>query len=111
MPARARLHQTGFDAPLTVESFTPRAPGAGEVRVRIEACGVCHRDLIDRGGRFPWLQLPITPGHEAAGVVEAVGAEVSDLQVGDRVATLHRDHCGACDACARGATSLCPRAV
>jgi acryloyl-coenzyme A reductase len=110
-PKRVRLHQAGFETPLTVEPFQPPAPAAGQVRIAVEATAVCHRDLIDRGGRFPWLQLPITPGHEAAGVVEAVGPGVSTVKVGDRVATLHRDHCGVCPACARGDTSLCPAAM
>jgi acryloyl-coenzyme A reductase len=111
MPTRTRLRQAGFEEPLAIESFDLPEPGPGQVRIRVEACAVCHRDLIDRGGRFPWLQLPITPGHEAAGVVEAVGPEVTKFQVGDRVATLHRDHCGQCKACVRGDTSLCPNAV
>jgi D-arabinose 1-dehydrogenase-like Zn-dependent alcohol dehydrogenase len=78
-----------------------------QVLVRVEACGVCHRDLIDRDGRFPFQQFPIVPGHEAAGIVLAVGAGVRDLRVGDHVATMHRDACGACEACARGEPSLC----
>lgn len=107
MASRARLHHVGWDHPLTVEGWTPGEPGADQVRVRVEACGVCHRDLVDRDGRFPWLQLPLTPGHEAAGVVEAVGANVTAWRAGDRVGTLHRDHCGTCGACLRGETSLC----
>lgn len=79
--------------------------------LELGACGVCHRDLIDRAGRFPWLQLPITPGHEAAGTIVAVGEDVRDFAVGDRAATLHRDHCGACEACLAGNTSLCPNAL
>lgn len=111
MPARARLFRTGFDTPMQVESFDSEPIGADEVRVQVEACGVCHRDLIDRGGRFPWLQLPITPGHEACGRVVEVGAGVTLWKTGDRVGTLHRDHCGECDACKDGHTSLCPHAV
>jgi acryloyl-coenzyme A reductase len=111
MPTRARLTATGFDTPLHLETFSEEPLGADEVRVEVEACGVCHRDLIDRGGRFPWLQLPITPGHEACGRVVEVGCEVTLWSVGDRVGTLHRDHCGECAACSTGHTSLCPHAV
>ena len=107
MAIRARLTETGFDAALSIEAFDPPSPGPGQVRVRVEACGVCYRDLIDRAGRFPYLQLPVTPGHEAVGRVEALGAGVTAWTVGDRVGTLHRDHCGACGACLRGQTSLC----
>ncbi len=83
----------------------PRALRSGEIRVEIEACGVCYRDVIDRDGRFPFLQCPITPGHEAVGrVVESK----SDMwAVGDRVATMHRDYCGECEACSEGEASLC----
>ena len=111
MARRARLTAAGFDQPLAIEGFEPGDPGAGKVLIEVGACGVCHRDLIDRGGRFPWLQIPITPGHEAAGTITAVGDGVTEFAVGDRVATLHRDHCGQCEACTAGNTSLCPNAL
>ncbi len=111
MGRRARMLETGWSTDLGIEAFTPPTPGPGQVLVRVEACGVCHRDLVDRDGRFPWLQLPVTPGHEAAGRVQAVGADVTAWSVGDRVGALHRDHCGACPACQRGDTSLCPNAA
>ena len=111
MPTRAQLTATGFDTPLRVEEFSSEALGDDEVRVQVEACGVCHRDLIDRGGRFPWLQLPITPGHEACGRVVEVGAAVTRWKTGDRVGTLHRDLCGQCRACQSGQSSLCPNAL
>ena len=111
MATRARLTKVGFDSDLTIESFAPRQPGPGEVLVDVEACGVCHRDLIDRAGRFPWLQLPLTPGHEACGRVLATGEGVTEWSPGDRVGSLHRDHCGTCPACERGQTSLCPNGI
>jgi acryloyl-coenzyme A reductase len=108
---RVRMTAPGFDVPLVVEDCEPKSPGVGQVLVEVEACGVCHRDLIDRAGRFPWMQLPVTPGHEVAGRVVEVGDGVSQWAVGDRVGTLHRDCCGACDACSRGDTSLCAQAM
>lgn len=72
---------------------------------------MCHRDLIDREGRIPFLRLPVVPGHEGVGRVIAVGPEVTDWAVGDRVATMHRDACGACEPCVAGNTSLCPSAA
>jgi len=72
---------------------------------------VCHRDLIDREGRFPFIKLPVVPGHEAAGRVLAVGPAVSDWHPGDRVGTLHRDACGECPACLRAEPSFCERAA
>lgn len=107
---RVRMTAPGFEHPLVVEDVEDLPPpGAGEVILAVEACGVCHRDLIDRAGRVPFLQTPITPGHEVVGRVIAVGPEVS-WRVGDRVGTMHRDACGACPACLAGQTSLCPYA-
>ena len=108
---RARLLETGWERDLALETCAlPEATGK-QVLVRVEACGVCHRDLIDRSGRFRFIQLPITPGHEAAGRVIAVGSAVTEWRPGDRVASLHRDFCGACAACSAGETSLCTGAA
>jgi acryloyl-coenzyme A reductase len=110
---RARLVETGWERDLVYEpaAAMDEALDGEMVRVEVEACGVCHRDLLDRGGRFPFLRLPVTPGHEAVGRVVAVGPGVTRWRVGDRVATMHRDACGRCDACARGETSLCTSAA
>ncbi|HTJ42380.1 MAG TPA: alcohol dehydrogenase catalytic domain-containing protein, partial [Kofleriaceae bacterium] len=109
---RARLREVGWDAALAIESDDAApVPGPGEVVVEVEACGVCGRDLIDRAGRFAFVQLPITPGHEAVGRVVAVGAGVEQWRVGDRVASMHRDACGDCPACRAGETSLCTSAA
>jgi D-arabinose 1-dehydrogenase-like Zn-dependent alcohol dehydrogenase len=106
------LLATGWEQALAIESApTDRRLAPEEVRVQVEACGVCHRDLIDRAGRFRFIQLPITPGHEAVGRVVEVGSAVSEWRIGDRVATLHRDFCGACQACRRGQISLCTSAA
>ena len=110
---RIRLVATGFDQALVHESIdAPRPePRGREVLVEVDACGVCHRDLLDRAGRFPFQQVPITPGHEAAGRVIAVGPEVRDFAPGDRVGTMHRDSCGECPQCTSGEPSLCDRAA
>jgi D-arabinose 1-dehydrogenase-like Zn-dependent alcohol dehydrogenase len=72
------MEALGFDTPLHVESFEPPAdPGPGKVLVKVEACGVCFRDLIDRSGRFPFVALPVTPGHETVGRIIAVGEGVT----------------------------------
>lgn len=105
---RARLTAVGWGANLVVEeSEGSPEPAGSDVRVAVEACGVCHRDIIDRDGRFPFMRVPITPGHEAVGEVTAVGPDVVDFCVGDRVATMHRDFCGSCRACASGNPSQC----
>ncbi len=108
MFVRARLLQHGWDADLHIErSAALPQPEAGQVRVRVGACGVAYRDVIDRSGRVAFMRVPITMGHEAAGVVEALGEGVTQWQVGDTVATMHRDFCGACRFCDAGETSLC----
>lgn len=108
---RARLTSTGWDTDLTVETAEVQPPSRDWVRVEVEACGVCYRDCIDRAGRFKFINLPITPGHEAVGHVTAVGPDVTEWQIGDRVATMHRDFCGRCDACQAGEISLCSSAA
>jgi alcohol dehydrogenase/propanol-preferring alcohol dehydrogenase len=78
-------------------------PGRGEVRVKVEACGVCHSDSIAKDGLFPSVPYPIVPGHEIAGVVDAVGEGVVDWPVGTRVGVgWFGGHCGRCEPCRRG---------
>ena len=110
---RARLTAVGLDADLAYEADAPalREPVRDQVVIEVEACGVCHRDLLDRTGRFPFLRTPVTPGHEAVGRVVAVGPTASRWSVGDRVATMHRDHCGRCGPCKSGEVSLCQAAA
>ena len=110
---RIRMIASGWETDLVhemVDAPLP-TPRGHEVLVEVDACGVCHRDLIDRAGRFPFQQLPITPGHEATGKVIAIGADVRDFEPGDRVASMHRDACGECAPCLAGETSLCDRAA
>ena len=91
-----------------VEELTLDPPGAGEVQVRVEACGVCHTDLhvVETGG---WgMRFPILLGHEGAGIVEEVGEGVSSVAVGDRVVIAWRAPCGdSCRACRRGDPRRC----
>jgi D-arabinose 1-dehydrogenase-like Zn-dependent alcohol dehydrogenase len=107
---RARILRTGWDEDLLVEEVDEQIedPSGDQVEIEVEAGGVCYRDCIDREGRFPFIRIPITPGHEVVGRVIAVGPEVTDWKLGDRVGTMHRDSCGACAACKEGKISLCP---
>ncbi|HEX4712768.1 alcohol dehydrogenase [Phenylobacterium sp.] len=85
-----------------VERELPQ-PGAGEVRVKVHACGVCHSDSIAKDGLFPSVPYPIVPGHEIAGVVDAVGEGVIGWSVGTRVGVgWFGGHCGRCEPCRRG---------
>ncbi len=92
--------------PFTVESLDLQPPQAGEVLVKMAAAGVCHSDwhLMTGATNHP---LPVVPGHEGAGVVEAVGAGVTRLQPGDHVALNWAPSCGHCFYCLRGRPSLC----
>jgi D-arabinose 1-dehydrogenase-like Zn-dependent alcohol dehydrogenase len=83
-------------------------PGPGFVRIRVQACGVCHSDTITRFGAFPGIQYPRVPGHEIAGVVDAVGADVPLFKPGQRVGLgWHGGHCNYCIPCRRGDFILC----
>ena len=94
--------------PLTIESVDIDKPWGREVLVRTAATGVCHSDLhvVDGLGRFP-LDRPYVLGHEGAGVVEAVGAEVTTLRPGDHVVACLSGFCGSCAQCLAGHPNLC----
>jgi len=78
-------------------------PKSGEVRIRVQACGVCHSDSIAKEGLFPSVAYPIVPGHEVAGVVDAVGPNVVGWGIGTRVGVgWFGGHCGYCEPCRRG---------
>jgi D-arabinose 1-dehydrogenase-like Zn-dependent alcohol dehydrogenase len=86
-------------------------PAPRQVRIRIEACGVCHSDVFTKGGLWPGIQYPRTPGHEIAGVIDAVGASVPEWRAGQRVGVgWHGGHCGYCEPCRRGDFVTCRRA-
>jgi alcohol dehydrogenase/propanol-preferring alcohol dehydrogenase len=94
-----------------VERDVPE-PGPGQVRIKVQACGICHSDSLTKEGQWPGLQYPRVPGHEIAGVVDAVGDEVDEWKVGQRVGVgWHGGHCGHCDHCRRGDFVLCQRAL
>jgi len=85
-----------------VEREIPQ-PGPGEVRVKVQACGICHSDQLTKDGMWPGLKYPRVPGHEIAGSIDAVGADVGDWKPGQRVGVgWHGGHCGRCERCRRG---------
>ncbi len=92
--------------PLQIEEVHISNPGPHEVLVRTAACGLCHSDLHFIEGTYPH-PLPAIPGHEAAGIVEAVGSEVRTVKVGDAVVTCLSAYCGHCEYCVTGRMSLC----
>jgi D-arabinose 1-dehydrogenase-like Zn-dependent alcohol dehydrogenase len=90
-----------------VEKVFPE-PGPGQVRIRVQACGVCHSDAMTKFGLFPGIAYPRVPGHEVAGVVDAVAADVPLFKVGQRVGLgWHGGHCNYCVPCRRGDFILC----
>jgi len=104
MTRAAILTQPG--QPLTIEQVVVDKPGPHEVLIRTVACGLCHSDLHFIEGTYPH-PMPCIPGHEAAGIVEAVGDEVRMVKVGDAVISCLSAFCGHCEFCVSGRMSLC----
>src|SRR5437763_5092627 len=96
-----------FGAPLEVQELDLAEPKAGEVLVRVEACGVCHTDLYTGSGADPSGYAPTVLGHEGAGVVERVGDGVASVAPGDHVVTLFSPQCRECIHCRDERTNLC----
>src|SRR5579864_6548759 len=84
-------------------------PSRGQVRIKVEACGICHSDAIVKEGHWPLpLQYPRVPGHEIAGRIDAIGPDVTQWKQGERVGVgWHGGHCFVCDPCRRGDFVLC----
>src|SRR6478609_3401112 len=96
-----------FGAPLEIQQLDLAEPKAGEVLVRLVACGVCHTDLYTASGADPSGYSPTVLGHEGAGVVERVGEGVTDVAPGDHVVTLFSPQCRECEHCRDHRTNLC----
>ena len=96
-----------FGQPLVVQELELAEPRAGEVLVRLVACGVCHTDMYTASGVDPSGYAPAVLGHEGAGVVEAVGEGVDSLQIGDHVVTLFSPQCRECAHCLSPRTNIC----
>lgn len=97
-------------APLQQQEVPTPDVGRRDVLVRVRAAGVCHSDAHYRAGNSPVGPLPITPGHEVAGIVEETGTDVTNVAVGDRVCLHYLVTCGDCQYCARGSEQFCVQA-
>ena len=96
------------NGPLEIVEREIPEPGAGSVRIKVEACGICHSDSMTKEGLWPGIQYPRVPGHEIAGIIDAVGAAVAGWKEGQRVGIgWHGGHCGYCDSCRRGDFVTC----
>ena len=90
-----------------VEREIPQ-PGIGEVRIKVQACGICHSDSLTKEGHWPGIQYPRVPGHEIAGIIDALGSNVAGWSAGQHVGVgWHGGHCGHCDSCRRGDFVTC----
>src|SRR3954465_9764141 len=86
-------------------------PAPNQVRIKVEACGICHSDAIVKAGAYPGMKLPRVPGHEIAGRIDAVGARAGNWKTGDRVGVgWHGSHCFVCNACRHGQFLNCEKA-
>ena len=84
------------------------APGPRQVRIKVQACGICHSDSFTKMGAFPGIQFPRVPGHEVVGLLDAVGSDVPEWKVGGRVGVgWHGGHCGHCLSCRKGDFITC----
>src|SRR3989440_2004187 len=102
----AQISKPGADFQI-VEREVP-TPNPGQVRIKVEACGICHSDVLTKEGAWPGIQYPRVPGHEVAGVVDELGAGVSEWKKGQRVGVgWHGGHDGTCLACRRGDFGNC----
>jgi hypothetical protein len=108
MPKFRAVQVDGKDGPFgLVERELPQ-PGPGEVRVKVQACSVCHSDSIAKEGLLPSVPYPIVPKHEIAGVIDAVGSGVVGWSIGTRVGVgRFGGHCGRCESCRRGCLVDC----
>ena len=102
----AQIPKAGADFEI-VEREIPK-PGVGQVRIKVEACGVCHSDAFTKEGAWPGIQYPRVPGHEVAGIVDELGAGVSEWKPGERVGVgWHGGQDGTCPSCRRGDFKNC----
>src|SRR5262245_26224588 len=96
--------------PLEIVQRQIPEPGAGTVRIKVQACGICHSDALVKEGLFPNIQYPRVPGHEVAGVIDAVGPGVAGWAPGEKVGVgWNGGYCGQCDHCRRGEFFACER--
>jgi D-arabinose 1-dehydrogenase-like Zn-dependent alcohol dehydrogenase len=102
------VHVKSADGPFELVERDVPDPAAGQVRIKVQACGVCHSDVFTKQGLFPGIQYPRVPGHEVVGTVDRVGANVPEWRPGQRVGVgWHGGHCGHCPSCRRGDFITC----
>src|SRR3954469_21214036 len=102
------VQATNPGGPLELVQRDVPEPGRRHVRVKVQACGLCHSDSLTKEGHWPGIQYPRVPGHEIAGVIDAVGSDLPKWKVGQRVGVgWLGSYCGYCEACRRGSFVTC----
>ncbi len=108
MPRMRAVQVTSANGPFELIERDIPDPPARHVRIKVQACGVCHSDSFTKAGAFPGIQFPRVPGHEIVGVIDALGADVPDWQPGQRAGVgWYGGHCGHCPSCRRGDFITC----
>lgn len=108
MPKMRVVQVTRANGPFEMVEREIPEPVAGSVRIKVEACGICHSDAMTKEGLWPGIEYPRVPGHEVAGVIDALGVGVAGWTPGQRVGVgWHGGHCGYCDSCRRGDFVTC----
>src|SRR5687768_5146509 len=109
MPSMRAVQIARAGAPLEIVERPIPEPRPGSVRIKVQACGICHSDVMTKEGAFPGITYPRVPGHEVIGVIDAVDKDVPPRwKVGERVGVgWHAWHCGYCDTCRRGDFFAC----
>jgi len=112
MPKMRVVQVPRAGGPLELVERQIAEPGAGHVRVKVEACGICHSDAMTKEGSWPGIRYPRVPGHEIAGIIDAIGEGITGWTAGQRVGIgWHGGHCGSCDSCRRGDFVTCQIAL
>ena len=108
MPKMRAVQVPGAGRPFELVEREIPEPGTGWVRIKVQACGICHSDSLVKEGHWPGISYPRVPGHEVAGVIDTVGAEIIGWRSGQRVGVgWYGGHCGHCESCRRGDFITC----
>src|SRR5580692_4753903 len=112
MPKMRAVQVSRAGGPFEIVERQIPEPGAGMVRIKVQACGICHSDSYAKEGLLPGIQYPRVPGHEVVGTVDAVGAGVAGWTPGERAgAGWNGGYCGYCNSCRRGDFFACETAT
>ncbi len=108
MPTMRAVQVKSANGPFELVERAVPVPPSGHVRIKVQACGICHSDMFTKLGVFPGIQYPRVPGHEIVGVIDALGPDVPDWQMGARVGVgWYGGHCGHCTSCRKGDFITC----